>query len=60
MTDKYAVIDDDGVIVNMILWDVATKLNPGEGLKMVERENGYIIGGRIENGEYIPPPPTEL
>lgn len=51
----YAVLDADGVITNMVMWDGKTPYDPGEGLTLVPAGDGYSIGGRIENGNYVPP-----
>ena len=55
MTDKYAVVDSTGIIVNMIKWDGVTPFNQGEGLSLVPSGDEFIIGGRIEDGNYFPP-----
>lgn len=55
MTDKYAVVDSTGIIVNMVKWDGATPFNPGEGLLLIKYGEGYVIGGTLVDGVYTPP-----
>lgn len=35
MADRYAVIDDNNVAQNFIIWDGVSEYNPGEGLRCV-------------------------
>lgn len=60
MTDKYAVVDSTGVIVNMIKWDGKTTFNPGEGMSLIKYSEGYVIGGALIDGVYTPPVDTSV
>lgn len=55
MTDKYAVVDATGKIVNIVMWDGKTTFIPGEGFSLAKAGEGFIIGGKIADGVYTPP-----
>lgn len=51
--EDYAVIDGDGNIVNVIVWDGVTEWEPPEGTQAVRcGENRCSIGGRYEDGVF--------
>lgn len=55
---KYAVIDAQGVVRNIILWDGAAEWRPGEGWGLIELD-GTIpcnIGWTFEAGVFVEPP----
>lgn len=56
MTKICAVVDENGVVVNMIVVeDVA--FAPGHGLRVVEAAPGAAVGGTYtENAGFMPPP----
>lgn len=54
---KYAVIDPNGVVNNVILWDEASSWQPPEGHSIVKVEELFCdIGWKYENGEFVKPP----
>lgn len=57
---RYAVIDKNNVINNIILWDEASSWLPPEGHSIIKVE-GIVcdIGWIYENGEFIEPPKEE-
>jgi hypothetical protein len=66
MNNRYAVIDENNVAVNFILWDGVSEYNPGEGLRCVplvaERyEFGWVYNpadGSFTNPNPPAPEPT--
>ncbi|WP_406705265.1 tail fiber assembly protein [Sodalis sp.] len=61
--ERYAVIDAQGNVVNMIRWDGISPWRPREGHRAIDASNepDAMIGGRYEDGKFIriPPPPPE-
>lgn len=54
---KYAVIDPNGVVNNMILWDEVSQWAPPEGHSIVKAEEVLCdIGWKYENGTFVRPP----
>lgn len=47
MKMRYAVVDSEDVVVNVILWDGVTEYDPGEGLALVRIQ--AEIGDEIES-----------
>jgi hypothetical protein len=47
---RYAVVDGEGLVVNVILWDGETPYDPGDGLELVRLEDG----DRTEPGDQLP------
>ncbi|WP_041866793.1 tail fiber assembly protein [Sodalis glossinidius] len=58
-SERYAVIDAQGNVVNMILWDGISPCRPREGHRAIDASNEpyAMIGGRYEDGKFIPVPP---
>ena len=53
---RYAIVDKDGNVTNVTLWDGVTPWQPGEGLKAVKDEdNKAEIGGRWNGEAFLPP-----
>lgn len=50
MTMRYAVIDQENNVVNVIVWDGVADYNPGEGLRTEQildgEEQDAVIGGK--------------
>jgi len=52
---KYALINSDNKVVNIIIWDGVSFYNPGQGLQLIEIlegtvvDIGYIYDGRTFN-----------
>lgn len=59
--ENYAVVDDDGNIVNVIIWDGVSQWSPPEGCTAVRcGENLCAIGGTYKDGKFTSPPAPEL
>lgn len=57
---RHAVVDGNGVVHNVILWDGASAWAPPEGMSVVEAEGVFFdIGWKWENGAFTAPPPPE-
>ena len=58
---RYAIINSNGLVDNIILWDEATQWSPPEGMTMVKVEDIVCsIGWKYENEVFTDPnPPTE-
>ncbi|QFI50857.1 hypothetical protein EOV66_15225 [Escherichia coli] len=51
--EDYAVIDGDGNIVNVIVWDGVTEWEPPEGTQAVRcGDNLCVIGGTYKEGVF--------
>jgi hypothetical protein len=63
-TQRKAVVDGDGNVVNVILVDPNNEFDPGPGLTLVidGGSNGQAaIGGRFDDGKFVDPPvPTPI
>lgn len=48
---RFAVVDDDGLIVNVVVWDGVSDWSPGDGVRPVEVPDGKPadIGGRVDD-----------
>lgn len=55
-TKTYAQIDEDGKVVNCILWDGVTTFNLSTQLIEFNDENPAHIGGTYVDGVFLPPP----
>lgn len=55
---RYLVIDPDGFVVNIIMWDGVSKFNWRDKTPMLESDApfGVRIGWRYLNNEWIQPP----
>lgn len=60
--DNYAIIDDAGLIINIIEWDGESEWAPPEGNTAVlcENEGDCVIGGTYQDGIFAPPPQPEI
>lgn len=57
---KYAIVDQNGFVSNMIIWDEASQWSPPEGMSMVKAEEVFCdIGWKYENGAFVNPNPPE-
>lgn len=53
---RYAIIDSNSIVDNVIVWDEASPWQPPEGHSMVKCEGLLCdLGWKYENGEFIPP-----
>lgn len=58
---NYAVIDEVGNILNVILWDGESEWSPDEDTKVIECSEGECqIGGKYKDGVFSPPPAAEI
>lgn len=56
MAEQYAVIDSNGKIQNVVLWDGKSNWLPQEGLKVVAcNKDECMIGGTYINGTFLLP-----
>lgn len=54
----YAIVDQDGIVVNIALWDGQSEWRPGPGLTAVLAEGAEVqIGWIHDNGSFYPPSP---
>lgn len=57
---KWAVINVDGIVVNIIVWDGSDKWLSPEGMTVIKcGDTPFCIGGSYKNGEYTPPSVSE-
>lgn len=61
-SERYAVIDAQGNVVNMIRWDGISPWRPREGHQAINASNepDAMMGGRYKDGKFIPVPPQLL
>jgi hypothetical protein len=54
--NAWAVIDSDGIVVNIIVWDGAEEWMPPEGMTVIKcGDKPFSIGGSCKNGIFTPP-----
>jgi hypothetical protein len=54
---RYAIVDSNNVVNNIIIWDEASQWSPPEGMKMVKAEHVLCDIGWTHDGEsFIAPP----
>lgn len=58
---RFAVIDAEGIVKNVILWDEVSQWDPPEGHALIKAEDVFCdIGWKHENGIFTNPnPPAE-
>lgn len=58
---RYAIVDKDGNVVNVSLWDGIATWQPGEGLKAIKDEKDKAeIGGRWTGKAFLPPQEKQI
>lgn len=57
LLQRYAVIDANGNIINVTLWDGVSEWSPPDGCYVVQSDT-MLIGGTYIDGIYTPPSPT--
>lgn len=58
MSKRYALVDSNGLIQNVIIWDGVSEWSPPDGLTEVEdTAQVATIGGTYLNGVFTAPPP---
>lgn len=59
--ESYAVVNSDGLIINIVVWDGVTEWEPPEGTTAVKcGESICAIGGRYEDGIFYRPPHPDV
>jgi hypothetical protein len=58
---RYAIVNSNGIVDNIILWDEASQWSPPEGMTMVKLEDVLCdMGWKYENEVFTDPnPPTD-
>lgn len=58
--NRYAILDDDGFVVNVILWDGESEYDPDGNLRLLPDDSGVGIGWqRVGRRWTAPPEPPE-
>lgn len=59
---RYAIVDDDGLVLNVALWDQVTAWSPPTGTTAIPASDEVQIGGTIDRRtqEFTPGPILEL
>jgi len=60
MTDRYALVDEDGLVENVVLWDGAAPWSPPTGLTAVAAPGAVAIGWGLEDGQWLEPAPSAV
>ena len=55
MTDRYALLSEDGLVENVVLWDGEAPWSPPAGLTPVEAPGQVGIGWTLQDGEWLAP-----
>ncbi|EFN5562441.1 tail fiber assembly protein [Escherichia coli] len=59
--ESYAVVNSDGLIINIVVWDGVTEWGPPEGTHAVRcGDNLCGIGGTYKEGVFNVPPESEV
>ena len=59
-TNAFAVVDSDGIIVNMVVWDGESEWAPPAGTIAIDAgESGCAIGWTYKDGVFSAPPLTD-
>lgn len=59
-TNAWAVIDRNGIVVNIVVWDGSEEWLPPEGMTAVNcGDKPFCIGGSYRDGEFTPPSVSE-
>lgn len=59
MTERYAVLNAQNTVVNIVMWDGVSAYNPGEGLRLVPVGSVWLDVGWTWDGAGEPLPPAE-
>lgn len=52
---NYLIVDGDGSVSNVIVWDGEAPYDPGEGLTLTVQPDGVGIGWRRDGESWIAP-----
>jgi hypothetical protein len=52
---NYALIDNTGLVVNVVVWNGKSDWQPPEGQQLVELSDGAGIGWTYSDGVFTPP-----
>lgn len=59
--ENYAVVNEDDLIINIVVWDGVTEWQPPEGTQAIRcGENLCGIGGTYKDGVFTVPPAPEV
>ena len=58
ISNRWAVVDSDGLVTNVVLWDGVTEWHPGPGLTVVNLAGSSAGPGWTYDGSTFSPPPT--
>ena len=56
---RYAIVDSNNKVDNIVIWDEASQWSPPEGMSMVKAEDMLCDLGWTYNGESFTAPPEE-
>lgn len=57
---RYAIVDSNNKVDNIVIWDEASQWSPPEGMKMVKAEDMLCDLGWTYDGEAFVAPPETL
>lgn len=60
MNNRYALVDTDGLVVNVVEWDGQVEWSPPEGLTAVATEGHVSKGWRLEDSVWTAPVEEDL
>lgn len=55
MSGRYVLVDGEGRVENVVLWDGQSEWTPPPGMSAAEAPSGVGIGWRLEDGEWLAP-----
>ncbi|MGE5501867.1 MAG: hypothetical protein ACM3W4_08065 [Ignavibacteriales bacterium] len=55
MSDRYALVDGDGLVVNVVEWDGVSDWSPPEGLTCMEADEAVSVGWTRQSGAWVGP-----
>lgn len=55
MSSRYALVDDDGLVVNVVEWDGEADWSAPEGLTAVETDEAVSVGWSLQAGAWVGP-----
>lgn len=59
---RYLVINPEGYVINIIIWDGVSRYNPRQNTLLVEDDapKGVSFGWKLVDGQWIAPPQEEI
>lgn len=55
MSNRYALVQADGLVANVVEWDGVEPWTPPEDLTPVEATAEVCPGWRLDDGDWLPP-----